>query len=86
MIVSREEGFPYSLLSVDQITGNSTENQRNHFATTRMISEKHSQTNKRHKIVIRELDQLCQKADSEGHLDEVEKTRPRRLWQRLAEM
>ena len=36
-MVSGEEAFPYSLLSVDQITGNSTENQRNHFATTRMI-------------------------------------------------
>ena len=52
-MVSGEEAFPYSLLFVDQTTGKSTENQRNHFATTRMISEKRSQRNKQHKIVIR---------------------------------
>ena len=65
-MVSGEEAFPYAFLSIDQVHGRSTENQRSHFSTTSMISEKRSQCNKRYKLVTRELDQIQNKADTDG--------------------
>ena len=44
-LVSGDQAFPHSLLSVDKTTGRATPNQLNHFAINSMISKKRRQRN-----------------------------------------